>query len=152
MSAQPQIAERAQDQRLRFCPMCDAMIPITEFGISRARKDGLNRYCRPHTRQQVYEFRQRHKGYRQAEWQRKNAALTAARQNSVEPEPALPPSTTDLVFEFLQQHGEATQKQIHNSTKLALGAIDIALTELLITRRVISTRALSDHTRIYFLL
>ena len=153
MSAQPQrqIAERAQDQRLRFCPMCDAMIPISEFGVNRQAKDGLNRYCRPHIRQKVYEFRQRFKGYRAAEWKRKSAALKAATENATHGHCAQPATTTvDIVFEYLERHGEATQKQIHNATGVSIAEIDIALTELLITRRSIGTRVLTEHTRIYF--
>lgn len=152
MSAQlkRQTEQPTQDQRLRFCPMCDAMIPISEFGVNRQAKDGLNRYCRPHIRQKVYEFRQRVKGFKAAEWERKQKSLRASEcaVNGRDWKPAT--TTIDIVFDYLERHGEATQKQIHNATAISIAEIDIALTELLITRRAIGTRVLTEHTRIYF--
>jgi hypothetical protein len=121
----------------KICPLCDECVPIVMFGVCRARKDGRNLYCKSCIRQKVSEFRQRHKDYRKAEWKRKQRATQAASQT---------------VLEYLEEHGEATQKQIHNGTGVSLSEIDIALTELLITRRCVGTRALTDHTRLYFCL
>lgn len=46
---------------LRLCPAHQpepAWLPVEEFGISRARPDGLNRYCRPCAHRKVSEHRQ----------------------------------------------------------------------------------------------
>ena len=38
---------------LKKCPRCEESLPLSEFGICRARKDGLNLYCKRCIRQKI---------------------------------------------------------------------------------------------------
>src|SRR5438874_12897318 len=38
---------------LKRCPRCEESLPLSEFGICRARKDGLNLYCKRCIRQKI---------------------------------------------------------------------------------------------------
>src|SRR6266566_3791283 len=46
------------------CPICSQVLPLTEFGICRARKDGRNLYCKSCIRQKVTESRRALKAYK----------------------------------------------------------------------------------------
>src|SRR5690349_3612449 len=39
------------DQAMKHCPACKESRPVTEFGQSARRKDGLQPYCRDHARE-----------------------------------------------------------------------------------------------------
>lgn len=41
----------------KHCPRCNETKLLTEFGICRARKDGMNLYCKLCAREKVYEGR-----------------------------------------------------------------------------------------------
>jgi len=49
----------------KHCPICSQVLPLTEFGICRARKDGHNLYCRVCIRKKVTESRRALKQYKQ---------------------------------------------------------------------------------------
>ena len=38
---------------LKRCPRCEESLPLSEFGVCRARKDGLNLYCKRCIRQKI---------------------------------------------------------------------------------------------------
>lgn len=42
-----------QETGVKHCPRCSQDLPLTDFGICRARKDRLNLYCRDCTREKV---------------------------------------------------------------------------------------------------
>src|ERR1700704_4611733 len=46
------------------CPICSQVLPLTEFGICRARKDGHNLYCRGCIRKKVTDSRRALKAYK----------------------------------------------------------------------------------------
>jgi hypothetical protein len=46
---------------LKQCPRCEESLPLSEFGICRARKDGLNLYCKRCVRLAMQKCRARHK-------------------------------------------------------------------------------------------
>lgn len=46
------------ETKLKRCPRCEASLPISEFGVCRARKDGLNLYCKICIREKVAAQRQ----------------------------------------------------------------------------------------------
>src|ERR1700737_4742989 len=48
----------------KHCPICSQVLPLTEFGICRARKDGHNLYCRGCIRKKVTDSRRALKAYR----------------------------------------------------------------------------------------
>jgi hypothetical protein len=43
----------------KLCPICSRHLPLAEFGVCRARKDGRNLYCKGCIRDKVYEGRRR---------------------------------------------------------------------------------------------
>src|SRR5919106_4985058 len=51
---------------VKHCPICSKDLPISEFGICRARKDGRNLYCKSCIRQKVTQSRRALKEYKSA--------------------------------------------------------------------------------------
>ena len=50
----------------KHCPICSQQLPLSEFGVCRARKDGRNLYCKSCIRKKVTESRRALKEYRSA--------------------------------------------------------------------------------------
>src|ERR1043166_10025003 len=48
------------------CPICTQDLPLAEFGVCRARKDGRNLYCKSCIRKKVTDSRRALKEYRSA--------------------------------------------------------------------------------------
>src|SRR5436189_4315220 len=48
----------------KFCPICSQDLPLSEFGVCRARKDGRNLYCKSCIRKKVTDSRRALKEYR----------------------------------------------------------------------------------------
>src|SRR5467141_1982130 len=46
------------------CPICSEDLPLAEYGICRARKDGRNLYCKSCIRKKVSESRRAFKAYK----------------------------------------------------------------------------------------
>src|SRR5437016_13550440 len=57
-----EILESGYDSK--HCPTCSQILPLTEFGICRARKDGRNLYCKSCIRKKVTESRRVLKAYK----------------------------------------------------------------------------------------
>ena len=51
---------------LKHCPICAQELPIAEFGVCRARKDGRNLYCKSCIRNKVTQSRRALKEYKSA--------------------------------------------------------------------------------------
>jgi hypothetical protein len=51
---------------VKHCPICTNDLPISEFGICRARKDGRNLYCKSCIRHKVTQSRRALKEYKTA--------------------------------------------------------------------------------------
>src|SRR5207253_7831545 len=51
---------------LKRCPRCEESLPLSEFGVCRARKDGLNLYCKRCIRQKISLSRQALREYKKA--------------------------------------------------------------------------------------
>ena len=51
---------------LKRCPRCEESLPLSEFGVCRARKDGLNLYCKRCIRQKIAQSRQALREYKNA--------------------------------------------------------------------------------------
>ena len=62
---------------LKRCPRCEESLPLSEFGVCRARKDGLNLYCKRCIRQKIALSRQALREYKKA---RVKHGVTAASQ------------------------------------------------------------------------
>src|SRR5258705_10863366 len=51
---------------LKHCPICSQELPLSEFGVCRARKDGRNLYCKSCIRTKVTQSRRALKEYKAA--------------------------------------------------------------------------------------
>src|SRR6266516_2061951 len=143
----------------KLCPVCSQVLPLSEFGICRARKDGRNLYCKSCIRKKVTDSRRALREYK-----------TAHRRYV--PEPLLetaefPPlenelsssslfarvidrmTPADRVREAIKK-GARTQKEIAQETKLGKDEIGDALANLLLWTREIKTTVV-DTTRMYFI-
>src|SRR5882762_6013101 len=50
----------------KHCPICSQQLPLSDFGVCRARKDGRNLYCKSCIRKKVTDSRRALKEYRSA--------------------------------------------------------------------------------------
>jgi hypothetical protein len=141
---------------LKRCPRCEESLPVSEFGVCRARKDGLNLYCKRCIRQKIALSRQALREYK--------SARTKAGSDSTKTKVTLDPkagfssrriarmlrklSPADRVREAIRC-GAKTQKEIAQVTKLPKDEVCDALANLLLWTREIRTQIV-NHQRRYF--
>jgi len=143
---------------LKRCPRCEESLPLSEFGVCRARKDGLNLYCKGCIRQKIAQSRQALREYKNA---RSKHGATVAPDRSrlvVDSKAGFSPrriarmlrklSPEDRVREAIRC-GARTQKEIAQVTKLPKDEVCDALANLLLWTREIRTQIIS-HNRMYF--
>jgi hypothetical protein len=109
--------EMTNPTELRRCPRCEESLPLSEFGICRARKDGLNLYCKPCIREKITAGRQAMRDY-------KRALARLLRK--------LCPS--DRVREAIR-YGARTQREIALATRLPRDEVGEAIANLLLWTR-----------------
>jgi len=142
---------------VKHCPICSHDLPITEFGICRARKDGRNLYCKRCIRQKVTQSRRALKEYKSARKkyisqqveitellngdQSGGAHYTAKSLSKLSP--------VERVRDAIRR-GSRTQREIAQETKLGKDEIGDALANLLLWTHEIRTQVV-DNTRLYFL-
>jgi len=142
---------------VKHCPICSLDLPITEFGICRARKDGRNLYCKSCIRQKVTQSRRALKEYKTARKryisqqveitellngdQSGGAHYTAKSLSKLSP--------VERVRDAIRR-GSRTQREIAQETKLGKDEIGDALANLLLWTHEIRTQVV-DNTRMYFL-
>lgn len=142
---------------VKHCPICSLDLPITEFGICRARKDGRNLYCKSCIRQKVTQSRRALKEYKTARKryisqqveitellngdQSGGAHYTAKSLSKLSP--------VERVRDAIRR-GCRTQREIAQETKLGKDEIGDALANLLLWTHEIRTQVV-DNTRMYFL-
>ena len=142
---------------LKRCPRCEESLPLSEFGICRARKDGLNLYCKRCIRQKITQSRQALREYKNARV--KHGITTADKpQTATDAKLNFSPrriarmlrklSPADRVREAIRC-GAHTQKEIAQVTKLPKDEVCDALANLLLWTREIRTQIV-NHTRMYF--
>jgi hypothetical protein len=138
---------------LKRCPRCEESLPLTEFGLCRARKDGLNLYCKRCIRQKIAITRHALREYKKA--RRKHAVANKPREKEEDAKSArrvarrlrkLTPG--DRVREAIRL-GAHTQKEIVQITRLPKDAVCDALASLLLWTREIRTQIVR-HQRMYF--
>ncbi|HKY30425.1 MAG TPA: hypothetical protein VJM12_21010 [Pyrinomonadaceae bacterium] len=141
------------------CPICSQTLPLTEFGICRARKDGRNLYCKSCIRKKVTESRQALRAYKSA----RKRSLTMPMIDGTEVSALdresfsnghltrLPSklSPIEKVREAIRRNAR-TQREIAQETKLGKDEIGDALANLLLWTREIRTEVV-DNTRMYFI-
>lgn len=142
-------------EELKFCPRCKQHLPSSDFGVCRARKDGLNLYDRLCIRQKIAASRQALREYKQA----RVAAGHKEKPKVVLEKVALSPariarilrklSPADRVREAIRC-GAHTQKEIAQVTKLPKDEIGNALASLLLWTKDIRSEVVGGQ-RLYLL-
>lgn len=142
---------------LKKCPRCEESLPLSEFGVCRARKDGLNLYCKRCIRQKIALSRQALREYKKARVKHGTSATDRSRltinSKSVFSSRRIARmlrklSPADRVREAIRC-GAHTQKEIAQVTKLPKDEVCDALANLLLWTREIRTQIVR-HQRMYF--
>jgi hypothetical protein len=149
-------AELERSIETKDCPICSQALPLSEFGICRARKDGRNLYCKSCIRKKVTDSRQVLREYKSA---RKRFVTQQVLEIQVDNESASSSqhisrivsklSPVERVREAIKK-GARTQKEIAHQTKLGKDEIGDALANLLLWTHEIRTEVV-DNTRMYFI-
>lgn len=133
---------------MKHCPRCNEDLPLSEFGVCRARKDGMNLYCKLCIRQKIALSRQALREYKKANPRTRpvHIKLGFSARRIARMLRKLSPS--DRVREAIS-HGAHTQKEIAAVTKLPKDEVCDALANLLLWTRQIRTQIVR-HRRMYF--
>lgn len=141
------------------CPICSQQLPLSEFGVCRARKDGRNLYCKSCIRKKVTNSRRALKEYRSARKryvsqpvaeQSENARLDGDSPSSGSYARLLSRlSPVERVREAIRK-GARTQREIAQETRMGKDEIGDALANLLLWTREIKTQII-DNNRHYFI-
>ncbi len=146
------------DGSLKNCPICCQQLPLSEFGVCRARKDGRNLYCKSCIRKKVTESRRALKEYRSA---RKRCVdqpnsehaevllLDGDSASANYPRILSKLSPVERVREAIRK-GARTQREIAQETRLGKDEIGDAIANLLLWTREIKTEVV-DNTRVYMI-
>ena len=142
--------------KVKVCPICTKELPISEFGICRARKDGRNLYCKSCIRQKVTQSRRALKEYKTARKKYISQQVEIAEllsndsSNGHYHAKAMSKlSPVERVRDAIRR-GSKTQREIAQETKLGKDEIGDALANLLLWTHEIRTQVV-DNTRLYFL-
>ncbi len=143
---------------LKRCPRCEESLPPSEFGVCRARKDGLNLYCKRCIRQKIAHSRQALREYKNARIRQGATVIPEKSRVSIDAKSGFSPrriarmlrklSPADRVREAIRC-GARTQKEIAQVTRLPKDEVCDALANLLLWTREIRTQIV-NHTRMYF--
>jgi hypothetical protein len=141
------------------CPVCSQQLPLSEFGVCRARKDGRNLYCKSCIRKKVTESRRALKEYRSA--RKRYVSQPLSEHSGTSPLDGDSPSSlnytrllsklspVERVREAIRK-GARTQKEIAHETRLGKDEIGDAIANLLLWTREIKTQTV-DNNRLYFI-
>ena len=143
---------------LKRCPRCEESLPLSEFGVCRARKDGLNLYCKRCIRQKIAMSRQALREYKKARGKHGSSIGLDSSRVTLDNKTTLSSrriarmlrklSPADRVREAIRC-GAHTQKEIAAVTKLPKDEVCDALANLLLWTREIRTQIVR-HQRMYF--
>ena len=143
----------------KSCPICSQQLPLSEFGVCRARKDGRNLYCKSCIRKKVTESRRALKEYRSARKRYVNQPLLEhSGTSSLDRDSSSSSSYARLLSKLSPvervreaiRKGARTQKEIAHETRLGKDEIGDALANLLLWTREIKTQIV-DNNRHYFI-
>jgi hypothetical protein len=135
------------------CPICAQALPVSEFGICRARKDGRNLYCKSCIRKKVTESRQVLREYKSARKRYVSQQTLEAQGNESSSQNLSRVlsklSPIERVREAIK-NGAKTHKEIRTGAKLGDDEVGDALANLLLWTREIRTEVVNN-TRMYFI-
>lgn len=142
----------------KHCPICSLELPLSEFGICRARKDGRNLYCKSCIRQKVTQSRRALKEYKSARKRYISQQVEMSELLSGDSaggghytaKSLSKLSPVERVRDAIRR-GSRTQREIAQETKLGKDEIGDALANLLLWTHEIRTQVV-DNTRMYFLI
>src|SRR4030095_15994054 len=141
------------------CPICSQDLPLSEFGVCRARKDGRNLYCKGCIRKKVTDSRRALKEYRSARKRYVSPSLSGRSAQAQFDSGVSSPATYSRLLSKLSpvervkeaiRKGARTQKEIAQETRLGKDEIGDAIANLLLWTREIKTQIV-DNTRLYFI-
>ena len=142
----------------KSCPICSQQLPLSEFGVCRARKDGRNLYCKSCIRKKVTDSRRALKEYRSARKRYVSQPLLdtadallneSGNASTMFPRVLSKLSPIERVREAIKK-GARTQKEIAQQTRLGKDEIGDAIANLLLWTREIRTQTVGN-TRLYFI-
>ena len=152
------LAAEVREVDLKKCPRCEESLPVSEFGVCRARKDGLNLYCKRCIRQKIALSRQALREYKKARVKHGNSSNNERSRLTLNSKTVFSSrriarmlrklSPADRVREAIRC-GAHTQKEIAQVTKLPKDEVCDALANLLLWTREIRTQIVR-HQRMYF--
>jgi hypothetical protein len=140
------------------CPICSQQLPLSEFGVCRARKDGRNLYCKSCIRKKVTDSRRALKEYRSARKRYLSQPVSENGAHLLDGESSSSPnyprilsklSPVERVREAIKK-GARTQKEIAQETRLGKDEIGDAIANLLLWTREIKTKVI-ENNRHYFI-
>lgn len=150
------IEEKLLAPQLKHCPICSQDLPLAEFGICRARKDGRNLYCKSCIRHKVTQSRRALKEYKSARKRYISQQIEMTEMMAGDSASAHYPSKSvsklspvERVRDAIRK-GSRTQREIAQETKLGKDEIGDALANLLLWTHEIRTQVVGN-TRLYFL-
>jgi len=143
---------------LKGCPRCEESLPLSDFGVCRARKDGLNLYCKRCIRQKIAQSRQALREYKNARIKHGSTVVPETSRVAIDAKSGFSPrriarmlrklSPADRVREAIRC-GAREQKEIAQVTRLPKDEVCDALANLLLWTREIRTQVVGN-TRMYF--
>jgi hypothetical protein len=141
----------------KYCPICAQDLPLSEFGVCRARKDGRNLYCKSCIRKKVTDSRRALKEYRSAR-KRYSAQPVADHSWGSQLDGQSSSSYSRLLSKLSPgervkeaiRKGARTQKEIRKAAGMGDDEVGEALANLLLWTREIKTQ-IFDNTRHYFI-
>jgi hypothetical protein len=148
--------EKLLSPDIKHCPICSQDLPIAEFGICRARKDGRNLYCKSCIRQKVTQSRRALKEYKSARKRYISQQIEITDLIAGDTTGAHYPSKSVSKLSPIERvrdairKGSRTQREIAQETKLGKDEIGDALANLLLWTHEIRTQVVGN-TRLYFL-
>src|SRR6185312_14655308 len=134
------------------CPICSLDLPVSEFGVCRARKDGRNLYCKSCIRKKVTDSRRALKEYRSARKRYVSQPLLetgdallndGGNSSTMFPRVLSKLSPIERVREAIKK-GARTQKEIAQETRLGKDEIGDAIANLLLWTREIRTQTVGN--------
>lgn len=139
-------------QQLKHCPICNNDLPVDEFGLCRARRDGRNLYCKCCIRKKVTIARRNLKEYKTTRkrvlqdryWAQLNAApivdISTKRAKQ---------SPVDRIRELIREQPR-TQRELRTETKLPKDMIGEVLSVLLLDKHEIKSVWSGDERTYYY--